>query len=130
MAHCLRHYEEPIAALCRNCNQPFCTRCLVFAFGPKKPPYCVGCALTASGVRAGRGPTPVKADPDTVAPQDKRVARAQKRADKAARTAVKPSRFGRKSAPEPVVDDAPGHEPRPTYVPAPSSLKSQTAHQV
>lgn len=53
MNHCLRHYEEPTAAVCRSCKGPFCTRCLVFSFGPKKPPYCVGCALIASGVRNG-----------------------------------------------------------------------------
>lgn len=53
MNHCLRHFEEPTAAVCRSCEGPFCTRCLVFSFGPKKPPYCVGCALIASGVRNG-----------------------------------------------------------------------------
>lgn len=53
MNHCLRHYEEPTAAVCRSCQGPFCTRCLVFSYGPKKPPYCVGCALIASGVRNG-----------------------------------------------------------------------------
>ncbi len=51
MDHCIRHYEEPYVAHCRVCNRPFCNRCLVFAFGADKPPYCVGCALTASGVR-------------------------------------------------------------------------------
>lgn len=53
MNHCLRHYEESVAGHCRSCGQPFCSRCLVYAFGPKKPPYCVGCALYASGVRSG-----------------------------------------------------------------------------
>jgi hypothetical protein len=51
--HCMRHYEETVAGHCRSCGQPFCSRCLVYAFGPKKPPYCVGCALYASGVRSG-----------------------------------------------------------------------------
>lgn len=51
--HCMRHYEETVAGVCRSCGQPFCSRCLVYAFGPKKPPYCVGCALYASGVRTG-----------------------------------------------------------------------------
>ena len=30
----------------------FCADCLVYSFGPNKPPYCVSCALGASGVRA------------------------------------------------------------------------------
>jgi hypothetical protein len=49
----MRHYEETVAGHCRSCGQPYCSRCLVYAFGPKKPPYCVGCALYASGVRSG-----------------------------------------------------------------------------
>jgi len=51
--HCLRHMEEPATGECRNCHGTFCSRCLVFSFGPKKPPFCVGCALVASGVRNG-----------------------------------------------------------------------------
>jgi hypothetical protein len=73
MAHCIRHYEEPFVANCRACGSSFCGRCLVFSFGPRKPPYCVGCALTASGVRnnskkvvvAAAAPPPPKADRST-----------------------------------------------------------------
>lgn len=53
MNHCLRHLEEPSTGECRSCHGTFCARCLVFSFGPKKPPFCVGCALVASGVRNG-----------------------------------------------------------------------------
>lgn len=53
MEHCLRHMEEPSTGECRNCHGTFCARCLVYSFGPKKPPFCVGCALVASGVRNG-----------------------------------------------------------------------------
>lgn len=45
--------EEPATGECRNCHGTFCARCLVYSFGPKKPPFCVGCALVASGVRNG-----------------------------------------------------------------------------
>jgi hypothetical protein len=45
--------EEPSTGECRNCHGTFCARCLVYSFGPKKPPFCVGCALVASGVRNG-----------------------------------------------------------------------------
>jgi hypothetical protein len=45
--------EEPSTGECRNCHGAYCARCLVYSFGPKKPPFCVGCALRASGVRSG-----------------------------------------------------------------------------
>ena len=56
MQHCLRHMEEPGTGECRHCHGSFCARCLVYSFGPKKPPFCVGCALVASGVRSGHRP--------------------------------------------------------------------------
>ena len=51
MSHCVRHYEETTEASCRSCGAPFCGRCLVYSFGPDKPPFCIGCALNAAGVR-------------------------------------------------------------------------------
>jgi hypothetical protein len=49
--HCAKHpFEEP-SATCRSCGTPFCDDCLVYAFGPKKPPFCVHCALVAAGIR-------------------------------------------------------------------------------
>ncbi len=89
MSHCLRHYEEPPAGTCRSCKQPFCTRCLVWAFGPKKPPFCVACALSASGVRPSHrtvigGGTAVEAPAPAVPTVDKRMARAERRAEREA----------------------------------------------
>lgn len=146
VAHCIRHFEEPIAGLCRTCNQPFCSRCLVFAFGPKKPPYCVGCALTASGVRVNK--VSAQAMAAAAAPEvevedghrverltamDKRVERAQKRAAKAAaRAALRPSRFRRGAAdPQPAAPpEADRRAPRAATVPAPSGPKANSAHPV
>ena len=56
---CFVHNFEIGEARCRNCGNEYCNECLVYAFGPSKPPYCVGCALAAAGVRsnAGRPPT-------------------------------------------------------------------------
>jgi hypothetical protein len=56
---CFVHGFEVGEARCRSCGNEFCSECLVYAFGPSKPPYCVGCALAAAGVRsnAGRQPT-------------------------------------------------------------------------
>jgi hypothetical protein len=57
MNYCLRHTEELSTGECRSCHGSYCARCLVYSFGPKKPPFCVGCALRASGVRSGARPT-------------------------------------------------------------------------
>lgn len=48
---CSKHSFETAAGVCRQCHNPYCADCLVFAFGPDKPPYCVACALKAGGVR-------------------------------------------------------------------------------
>lgn len=80
MTSCVRHYEEPAADTCRTCRNDFCSRCLVYAFGPKKPPFCVGCALTASGVRSNRNQMVVHQ-----APEPRRLSRAERKAEKAAR---------------------------------------------
>jgi hypothetical protein len=53
MASCNRHPFDQAAGSCRACGREFCSTCLVYSFGPKKPPYCVPCALEAAGVRRG-----------------------------------------------------------------------------
>ncbi|MDP1804152.1 MAG: hypothetical protein Q8K72_03210, partial [Acidimicrobiales bacterium] len=49
---CSKHPHEQGAAVCRRCGDSWCSTCLVYAFGPKKPPYCMGCAMVAGGVRS------------------------------------------------------------------------------
>ena len=49
---CIQHQFEAAADLCRTCGYDYCTECLVYAFGHHQAPYCVACALTASGVRS------------------------------------------------------------------------------
>jgi hypothetical protein len=56
---CARHSFELAENACRNCGQEYCNECLVYAFGPKKPPYCVPCALAASGVRSNAANRPI-----------------------------------------------------------------------
>ena len=56
--HCFVHNFELSESRCRNCGNEFCNECLVYAFGPSKPPYCVGCALAAAGVRSNAGRQP------------------------------------------------------------------------
>ncbi len=148
MNHCVRHYEETVAGHCRSCGQAFCSRCLVYAFGPKKPPYCVGCALYASGIRSGSrnvvappsDPVPTvvaqevspSAVPGTVRlpavvaalpVQDRRAERAYRRAQRtaekqAAKAAKKAARHGAPIELEPAQPEL-----APTSrVPAPSTL--------
>ena len=48
---CNKHTHEMGVSLCRRCGHSWCSSCLVYAFGPKKPPYCMSCAMVAGGVR-------------------------------------------------------------------------------
>ena len=48
---CGKHPHEMGVALCRRCGGSWCGSCLVYAFGSKKPPYCMSCAMVAGGVR-------------------------------------------------------------------------------
>jgi hypothetical protein len=110
--HCIRHFEEPVVASCRTCEKPFCGRCLVFAYGPNKPPYCIGCALTASGVRNTRKiPIPAPKPPKV----DRRVERDQR---KAARAEAKEARRAAKAGP------LEADEVRTDTVPVPDRLET------
>jgi hypothetical protein len=48
---CGKHPHEKGIELCRRCGHAWCGSCLVYSFGPKKPPYCMSCAMLAGGVR-------------------------------------------------------------------------------
>lgn len=52
MESCTKHPNELGVGLCQRCGMAWCQECLVYAFGPKKPPYCVECAMFAGGVRS------------------------------------------------------------------------------
>lgn len=114
MDHCIRHFEEPLVARCRACDKPFCGRCLVFPFGPNKPPYCIGCALTASGVRNNK--TLVMAAPAKAPKVDRKAERLQRKAAKAeAKAAKQAARDGSAS---------PNAEERHDTVPVPQRLET------
>ncbi len=56
---CVKHTFETAVDTCRQCQNVYCSDCLVYAFGDKKPPYCVTCALNVAGVRhQGARPNP------------------------------------------------------------------------
>ena len=123
MNHCMRHYEEPVAGMCRVCNRPFCNRCLVFAFGPDKPPYCIGCALAASGVRGSlKNQIPIAA-----APEAHNLDRAQRRAEKAqARATTKALKKAAKKGGKPILGGDKADQ-RGDAVPAPPNLTTPAA---
>ena len=88
---CDKHPHEKGAALCRRCGHSWCTSCLVYAFGPKKPPFCMSCAMFAGGVRSNA----------TRPAMSRRQVKAQERAMKAeAKAAAKAA----KAAPKETVD--------------------------
>jgi hypothetical protein len=112
----MRHYEEPVVAHCRTCAKPYCSRCLVYSFGPDKPPFCVGCALNASGVRNKSKPVVVQAE----APgPDRKAERAQRKAEKAeAKASARALKRAAKQGEVPAQEEA----PRTTNVPVPRGL--------
>ncbi|MCU1369944.1 MAG: hypothetical protein JWO77_1138 [Ilumatobacteraceae bacterium] len=119
MTHCMRHYEEPEVARCRTCARPYCSRCLVYSFGPDKPPFCVGCALNASGVRNKNKPVPVgvAAEAPSV---DRRAEKAQRRAEKA--DAKASARAMKRAAKNGEAVPASPEGPRTSNVPVPKGL--------
>lgn len=80
---CFRHQFEESEAMCRHCGERFCSECLVYSFGPKKPPFCIACALAASGVRAHASKRP------RLSRREQR--RVEKEAKQAARTTSAPA---------------------------------------
>ena len=56
---CEKHLFEGAEDRCGKCGYEFCGECLVYSFGPKKPPFCIPCAVAAAGIRAGAGNRPL-----------------------------------------------------------------------
>jgi len=53
MDSCIKHPHEVGVSHCGRCGGSWCGDCLVHPFGPKKPPYCMSCAMFAAGVIPG-----------------------------------------------------------------------------
>ncbi len=51
MATCIKHVMLTAQTTCCECAHDYCDECLVYPFGPRKPPLCIACALTFAGVR-------------------------------------------------------------------------------
>lgn len=52
---CDKHLFESAEDRCGKCGYEYCAECLVYAFGPKKPPFCIPCAVAAAGIRTTAG---------------------------------------------------------------------------
>ena len=52
---CDKHLFEEAEDRCGSCGFEFCAECLVYAFGPKRPPFCIPCAVAAAGIRSSAG---------------------------------------------------------------------------
>lgn len=48
---CQRHTYAPSAGRCKGCGTLWCEDCMVWPFGPKKPPLCLDCAAEQAGLR-------------------------------------------------------------------------------
>jgi hypothetical protein len=55
---CEKHIFEESEDRCGKCGHEYCSECLVYAFGPKKPPMCIPCAVAAAGIRSNAGNAP------------------------------------------------------------------------
>jgi hypothetical protein len=55
---CDRHQFDRSVDRCGRCGGEFCSTCVVYSFGPKKPPFCLPCAVTAAGVRTKAAKVP------------------------------------------------------------------------
>ncbi|HEX9995357.1 MAG TPA: hypothetical protein VGB14_20730 [Acidimicrobiales bacterium] len=78
---CTRHPFERAEDTCRSCGNGFCGDCLVYAFGPKRPPYCIGCAIAAAGVRSTAGNRPATRKELRAAAKERRARRRGKGGD-------------------------------------------------
>jgi len=100
---CYKHGFEASQDSCRHCGLYFCAECLVYSFGPNKPPYCISCALGASGVRANAG-----IQTNVSRREIRRMEKERKRARKADKTGASPIE---------VEIDITAGDPKPVLVP-------------
>jgi hypothetical protein len=95
---CDKHLFEAAEDRCGKCGYEFCGECLVYAFGAKKPPFCIPCAVAAAGIRSNAGIRPM-AD-----------ARELKALRKERRSAFRKKNRG-EASPEPSLEGMPALEP-------------------
>ncbi len=108
MDTCMKHPHERATGICRRCGIAWCGDCLVYVYGPSKPPYCVSCAMFAAGVRTG-GVRPALS---------RRDLRARRKAERAARRAgSEPAQARTQEA----IDESTAPGAAPVSAPAPAT---------
>lgn len=50
-AFCENHNFEMADDICGQCGRDYCAECVVYPYGPKKPPLCKSCAIARAGIR-------------------------------------------------------------------------------
>lgn len=48
---CSKHWDERARGRCDDCDEPWCSECLVPPTRKRQPTRCIDCALIAAGVR-------------------------------------------------------------------------------
>ena len=84
MESCAKHPHELGSALCRRCGDNWCRDCLVYAFGPSKPPFCMSCAMVAGGVKSTGRPAMPKKELRARMKAERQLQRAEAKAAKVA----------------------------------------------
>lgn len=101
---CDKHLFEQAEDRCGRCGHEFCAECLVYAFGSRRPPFCIPCAVASSGVRNRGGNTMPRREL-------RRIEKERKLAFKAARKAEKAQAAAVASPPVPEAEFEPGYVP-------------------
>lgn len=81
-AFCENHTFELAEDLCGSCGRAYCPECILYAYGPKKPPICRRCAIARAGIRKHAAPTPAasKRELRRLSRERRREVRSDKRA--------------------------------------------------
>lgn len=122
-AFCENHTFELAEDLCGTCGRAYCAECIVYAFGPKKPPICKGCALARAGIRKHAGPTRATSRRELrrLSRERRREARAAKK-DRAA-----PAQMISSSMDWDAIEDDPSRPVAEPYVDSPASVGAGSA---
>jgi hypothetical protein len=104
---CEIHPFEVADDRCGSCGRTYCRECIVYPFGPRKPPMCKACAITAAGIRknAQRAPLATRR-------QIKRQIKARKKHEKQ-QSKVRTDEGPATAPTEPAASEQPGRQPAP-----------------
>jgi hypothetical protein len=82
-SNCEVHAFEVADDRCGQCGHAFCSDCIVYPWGPRKPPLCKSCAIAVAGIRKHASRPPVASRRNL-----RREARARKKERRAQQAAL------------------------------------------